>query len=208
MSNERRIGIMGGTFDPIHTGHLIIAEEARYRFGLEKVIFIPTGTPPHKPNQPTTDAEIRFEMTVLATRDNPAFETSRIEIDRPGFSYTVDTLAEFTRIFGENTRLFLITGADAILEILTWHKPRKLLGMCEIIAAARPGYDLKDVAKRLPKEFLDSTIFLEVPGISISSTELRDRVARDMPIKYLVPRSVEDYIHEKGLYRKQKSPSP
>lgn len=204
MSNERRIGIMGGTFDPIHTGHLIIAEEARYRFGLEKVIFIPTGTPPHKPNQPTTDAEIRFEMTVLATRDNPAFETSRIEIDRPGFSYTVDTLAEFKSIFGENTRLYLITGADAILEILTWHKPEKLLGMCELIAAARPGYDLKDVAKRLPKEFLDSTIFLEVPGISISSTELRDRIARDMPIKYLVPRSVEEYIREKGLYKQDK----
>jgi nicotinate-nucleotide adenylyltransferase len=192
---------MGGTFDPIHIGHLIIAEESRYRFQLDKVIFIPAGIPPHKPDQPITDKEDRYRMTVLATEDNPAFETSRVEMDRPGPSYMVDTLAEIKRTYGEETRLYLITGADTILEILTWHQPEQLVRMCELIAATRPGYDLAQVEKRLPGEFVERTIFFEMPGVNISSTELRKRVADGIPIRYLVPKAVEEYIIENKLYK-------
>ena len=191
---------MGGTFDPIHIGHLIVAEESRYRFRLERVLFVPAGIPPHKPGEPISDKEHRYRMTVLATQDNPAFEASRIEIDRPGPSYTVDTLTELKRIYGESTRLYFITGADAILEILTWHQPERLKCMAKFIAATRPGYDLREVERRLPEDFLEQTILLEVPGVHISSTELRSRVASGMPIKYLVPREVEEYIIENGLY--------
>jgi nicotinate-nucleotide adenylyltransferase len=200
----RRIGVMGGTFDPIHIGHLIIAEESRYRFELERVIFVPAGIPPHKPSEPISGREDRYKMTVLAIEDNPAFEASRVEIDRPGPSYTVDTLTEFKRIYGEETRLFFITGADAILQILTWHRPENLRCMCKFIAATRPGYDLREVERRLPQEFLDQIIFLEVPGVHISSTELRMRAGSGMPIKYLVPAAVESYIINNGLYRVEK----
>jgi nicotinate-nucleotide adenylyltransferase len=198
------IGVMGGTFDPIHIGHLIIAEEARYRFQLDRVIFVPAGIPPHKPDEPITDREHRYQMTVLATQDNPAFETSRIEVERPGPSYTVDTLMEFKRIYGEETRLFFITGADAILEILTWHQPERLRFMCKFIAATRPGYNLGEVKRKLPKAYLEHIFFLEVPGVHISSTELRSRAAAGMPIKYLVPAAVEDYIIQNHLYRAEK----
>jgi len=196
-----RIGIMGGTFDPIHLGHLIIAEESRYWFNLDRVIFIPAGVPPHKPGKPISDKEHRFNMTVLATEDNPAFEVSRIEIDRSGPSYAVDTLTELKRIYGEKTRLFFITGADAILEILTWHQPERLRCMCKFIAATRPGYNLADAKKKLPEEFLGQIIFLEVPGVHISSTELRGRVASGKPIKYMVTNKVEKYIIENRLYK-------
>lgn len=196
-----KLGIMGGTFDPVHIGHLIIAEESRYRFGLDKVIFIPAAVPPHKPDQPITNKEDRFRMTALAIEDNPAFEISRIEFDRPGPSYTVDTLEELKRIYGEDTSLYLITGADTILEILTWYQPQKLIELCEIIAAVRPGYDISEVRNRLPQEFLDRTKLLEVPGVNISSTELRTRIVSEMPIKYLVPKAVEEYIMQNKLYR-------
>lgn len=194
------LGIIGGTFDPIHLGHLIIAEEARYRFRLDRVIFIPAGAPPHKPNQPVTDKEHRFNMTVLATEDNPAFEASRIEIDRSGPSYAVDTLAELKRIYGEDTRLFFIMGVDAILEILTWHQPEMLINLCRFIAATRPGYDFADVKEKLPVDYLERITFMESPGVDISSTELRNRAASGKPVKYMVPRAVEKYITDNGLY--------
>ncbi|MEN6521518.1 MAG: nicotinate-nucleotide adenylyltransferase [Armatimonadota bacterium] len=195
-----RIGIIGGTFDPIHLGHLIIAEEARYQFQLDRVIFIPAGVPPHKPDRPITDKEHRFDMTVLATEDNPAFEVSRIEIDRSGPSYAVDTLAELKKIYGNNTRLFFIIGADAILEILTWYKPEKLRCMCRFIATTRPGYRLSDVKKKLPEEYLERITFMDAPGVNVSATDLRNRAASGRPIKYMVPKAVEDYITDNKLY--------
>ncbi|MEN6371595.1 MAG: nicotinate-nucleotide adenylyltransferase [Armatimonadota bacterium] len=199
-----RIGIIGGTFDPIHIGHLIIAEEARYQFRLDRLIFIPAGVPPHKPNQPITDKEQRFNMTVLATEDNPAFEVSRIEIDRSGPSYAVDTLAELKKIYGNDTRLFFIIGADAILEILTWYEPEKLRCMCRFIATTRPGYRLSDVKKKLPEEYLERITFMDAPGVDISATDLRSRVASGRTIKYMVPKAVEDYIIDNKLYMVKK----
>lgn len=196
----RAIGIMGGTFDPVHYGHLIIAEEARIRFDLERVIFVPAGQPAHKKDYEVSAAEHRYAMALLATASNPHFDCSRIEIDRPGPSYAVDTLAALRELYGPDTRLHFITGADAILEILTWHEPERLRSMCKFIAATRPGYDLDMLRTRLPAEFLDQIEYLEAPGVHISSTEIRFRVRRGLPISYLVPEPVEEYLKKHALY--------
>lgn len=199
--SQKRIGIIGGTFDPIHIGHLIIAEESCYRLGLDKIVFIPAGAPPHKPNEPISGAEHRYNMTVLATRDNPKFEVSRIELERSGPSYTVDTIEELRQEYGEESDLYFIMGADSVLDILLWHEPGRLLSMCKVVAAARPGYDTAKAEKTLPREYLERIIFLDTPEVSISSTELRGRVTSGAPIRYLVTREVEDYIRENRLYR-------
>lgn len=201
-ASSTRIGIIGGTFDPIHIGHLIIAEESRIRLGLDKVIFIPAGAPPHKPDSPISDAEDRYNMTVLATRDNPHFEVSRMELERSGPSYTVDTIAELRREYGDEADLYFIMGADSVLDILLWYEPGKLLSMCKVVAAARPGYDTTEARRKLPREYLERIVFLhDSPEVSVSSTELRDRVASGIPIRYLVTPDVEDYIRENRLYR-------
>lgn len=195
------IGIVGGTFDPIHYGHLIIAEESRLEFGLEKVFFVPAGVPPHKKDYEVSDAEHRYTMTLLATRSNPFFECVRMEIERPGPSFTVDTIKRFREEIDAGTELYFITGADAILEILTWHEPHRLRSMCKFIAATRPGYNLEEVTERLPPEFVEQTIFLETPGVHISSTDLRNRVRTGRSIKYMLPETVEEYIYAHELYR-------
>jgi len=195
------IGIMGGTFDPIHYGHLIIAEESRREFGLEKVIFVPAADPPHKKDYPVSDAEHRYAMTVIATASHPDFVCSRMEIDRPGPSYSIDTIRQVKSENPVGTQVYFITGADAIAEILTWHEHDKLKSMCKFIAATRPGYRLEELKCRLPGEYMDQIVFLEVPGVHISSTELRERVAAGHPIKYMVPEAVEIYIEKHGLYR-------
>lgn len=193
---------MGGTFDPIHYGHLVAAEVARYHFGLGEVVFVPTGHPPHKEGASVTDAEHRYLMTVLATATNPHFSVSRSEVDRPGPSYTVDTVADMRRSYGPDCGMFFITGADAVREIGTWHRPDELFAMCEVIAATRPGYPLGDLdLPGIRKEALAHIHFLEVPALAISSSDIRQRVARGSPIKYLVPESVEAYIRKKALYR-------
>ena len=197
----KRIGIMGGTFDPIHYGHLVAAEEARWKFGLDVVIFVPAGQPPHKPPEGITDKEHRYNMVVLATCPNPHFLVSRVEIDRPGPSYAIDTVREFKKQFGQGTEIFFITGADAVLEILTWHEAEKLIELCDFIAATRPGYDLDAMYRKLPEKFLEHIHPLPIPGIAISSTEIRRRVREGLPIKYLVPEPVEQYILKHGLYR-------
>lgn len=196
----RAIGIMGGTFDPIHYGHLIIADEARARFGLERVIFIPAGEPAHKKDYEVSPAEHRYSMALLATATNPHFECSRIEIERPGPSYAVDTLEQLRGVFGENARLYFITGADAILEILTWHEPNRLKCMCTFIAATRSGYNLSSLKTRLPEDFLDQIEFLEAPDVHISSTEIRSRVRDKLSISNMTPKSVIQYIQKHGLY--------
>lgn len=198
------LGIMGGTFDPIHYGHLVTAEIARAHFHLDEVLFVPTGRPPHKEGSPVTGAEDRYLMTVLATATNPHFSVSRSEVDRPGPSFTVDTVAEIRRQQGLDCGLFFITGADAIRDVATWHRPDELLAMCDIIAATRPGYSLHDVEQGVPglgPEALTHIHFLEVPALAISSSDIRRRVAEGTPIKYLVPESVEAHIEKMGLYR-------
>ena len=198
-----RIGLMGGTFDPIHYGHLVTAEGARVEFGLTKVIFIPSGQPPHKPASQVTSAEHRYLMTVLATLSNPYFEVSRIDVDRPGPSYTVDTIDEARRLLGPDAQIYFITGADAILEILSWKDPERLLSSCHVIAATRPGYDLSRLESSIGplwRRFSHRIHVVQVPAMSISSSDIRERVRRGQPIRYLVPESVADYIYKYRLY--------
>ncbi len=200
--DERRIGIIGGTFDPIHHGHLLAAEQARWEFGLERVLFIPTGQPWQKPNG-VSPAEDRYLMTVIATASNPAFATSRTEIDHPGPTYTADTLRRLHAQFGDGARLFFVTGADAVLQILTWREQEEVLKLAELIAATRPGYDLADLAdllKRVPAAS-GRVHVMEIPGLAISSTDIRARAARGAPIQYLVPDEVASYVRKRGLYR-------
>ncbi len=201
---HRRLGIMGGTFDPIHYGHLVTAEEARVQFGLEQVVFVPNRHPPHKDPRDVTDPEHRYLMTFLATATNPSFTVSRMEIEREGPSYTIDTIAEFRRR-NPDPALYYITGADAILQILRgeWEESPRLLAMCDFIAATRPGFVLDHDAVRannVTGRRVDNIHFMEIPALAISSTDIRRRVAGGRPIKYLLPEPVESYITQHGLY--------
>ncbi|MDI3480467.1 MAG: nicotinate-nucleotide adenylyltransferase [Tepidanaerobacteraceae bacterium] len=204
MTKKNRVGIMGGTFDPIHYGHLVTAEAARTTFNLDEVVFTPTGNPPHKKDYIVTPAEHRYIMTALAINDNPYFKVSRVEIDRKGYTYTVDTLRYFAKEYGEDTSLFFISGADAILDILTWKDVREVLSMCTFIAATRPGYPMEKLKQKLQeiKRLYNSEVYpLEVTGMDISSTEIRRRVREGLSIKYLLPESIEIYIKKHGIYR-------
>jgi nicotinate-nucleotide adenylyltransferase len=194
------VGIMGGTFDPIHFGHLSAAEEARVRFQLERVIFVPNRQAPHKKDYRVTAAERRWDMVVLATASNPHFETSRVELDRPGPSYSADTVRILREQLGDGAALYFITGADAVLEILTWHEPERLIAHCEIIAVTRPGYDLKRLEAALPAHFRERTHVLSAPGLDISSTELRKRAGTGGSLRYLTPGPVVGYIEGHRLY--------
>lgn len=202
MKPLRRVGVMGGTFDPIHFGHLVTAEEVRVKFGLDEVVFVPCGIPPHKKGYAVTPAEHRYLMVVLATASNPHFTAARVEIDRPGPSYAIDTLRFFKQHYGEETQLYFITGADAILEIMTWRDSEELFRLCRFVAATRPGYHLEELEKRLTAEQMAHVDVVTVPGIEISSTDVRQRVEAGLPIRYLVPASVEGYIYKCRLYQK------
>lgn len=195
-----RIGIMGGTFDPLHWAHLIIAEESREKFNLGKVIFIPAGQPPHKLTYPVSDAEHRYAMTLLGTASNPYFEVSRLEIERSGPSYSVDTIREIKGIYGRKTEIYFIVGADEILEIESWHEADQLPKLTRFIVAPRPGFDLTALEQHLPLKFLKSIEILPIAPVDISATNLRTRIATGKTIRYLVPEEVEQYIRKHGLY--------
>jgi nicotinate-nucleotide adenylyltransferase len=197
----QRLGIMGGTFDPIHYGHLLMAEEARQAFALDDVVFVPNGRPAHKKAYLVSSPEDRYAMTLLATESNPCFLASRMEIDRPGPSYTIDTLREYRRMYSELDALYFITGADAVLEILTWHEADKLAQECQFIAVTRPGFVLERLPEIVDAAFLDRVHYLPIPRLEISSTDIRRRVREGRSIKYLTPEPVEAYIREQGLYR-------
>jgi nicotinate-nucleotide adenylyltransferase len=193
---------MGGTFDPIHFGHLVAAEEALVQFNLDRVVFMPTGAPVAKMHERVTSAEHRYLMTVLATATNPDFDVSRMEVDRHGATYTVDTLRALADSHGPATELYFITGADAVWEIVTWKDAEDIAGLATFIAATRPGYDL-DAAR--DSHLAASTLFkiehMVVPALAISSTDLRERIAERRPIRYLTPEPVAAYIEKNGLYR-------
>jgi nicotinate-nucleotide adenylyltransferase len=195
----RRLGVMGGTFDPIHTGHLVTADEARHAFGLDEVLFIPAGAPWQKQHQGAAPAEDRYLMTVIATSSNPAFAVSRIELDREGPTYTIDTLRAL-KSERPDDELFFVTGADAILQILTWKDPDAVLQEAEFIAATRPGYDLERLEKELPEGLEHRVHILEIPALAISSTDIRRRARDGRPIRYLVPDGVAAYIEKRKLY--------
>ncbi|WP_105565284.1 nicotinate-nucleotide adenylyltransferase [Microbacterium halophytorum] len=188
-----RIGVMGGTFDPIHHGHLVAASEVSKSFGLDEVVFVPTGNPAHKPA--VSPAESRYEMTVIATASNPSFTVSRVDIDRPTPTYTVDTLRDL-RSQRPDAELFFITGADAIEQILGWRDADQLWDLAHFVAVTRPGHTI-DVS-RLPTTDVS---LLEIPALAISSTDCRDRVERGYPVWYLVPDGVVQYIAKHHLYR-------
>ncbi len=197
----QRVGIMGGTFDPIHYGHLLMGEEARQAFALDQVIFVPNGRPAHKKPYLVSRPEDRYAMTLLATASNPHFACSRLEIDRPGPSYTIDTLRHFRQERPELDALYFITGADAIMEILTWHESEKLVEECLFIAVTRPGFVLERLSEIVDTDFLRRVSFLPIPGLEISSTDIRRRIRSGRSIKYLTPEPVEEYVKRQGLYR-------
>ncbi len=169
----RRIGIMGGTFDPIHHGHLVAASEVADRFGLDEVIFVPTGQPWQKADVPVSAAEDRYLMTVIATASNPRFQVSRVDIDRGGPTYTVDTLRDLHEHYGPKSQLFFITGADALEKILSWKNLDEIFELAHFIGVTRPGFELSDA--HLPA---DTVSLVQVPAMAISSTDCRARVAR------------------------------
>lgn len=191
-----RIGVMGGTFDPIHNGHLVAASEVSALYDLSDVVFVPTGQPWQKTEREVSQAEDRYLMTVLATATNPRFSVSRIDIDRPGLTYTIDTLREL-REANPSAELFFITGADALAQILDWHSYEEMFSMAHFVGVTRPGYPLA-LDDRFPK---GSVSLLEIPALTISSSDCRERVGRGAPIWYLVPDSVVRYIDKRRLYR-------
>jgi nicotinate-nucleotide adenylyltransferase len=191
---------MGGTFDPIHYGHLVTAEEAQVQFGLDGVWFVPTGKPWMKEHEVVSPAEDRYLMTVIATASNPQFRVSRMEVDRDGPTFTVDTLRGLKGELGEDVDLFFITGADAVLEIFQWKDPGELFALAQFIAATRPGYDIAEFSAHAPTKVPGVTV-MNIPALAISSTDIRARVAQGRPIRYLVPEGVKSYVEKEGLYR-------
>lgn len=185
---------MGGTFDPIHHGHLVAASEVADTFGLDLVLFVPTGQQPYKQDRQVTPAEHRYLMSVIATASNPRFSVSRADIDRPGITYTIDTLRELRDQYPD-AEMFFITGADVLPQILSWKDTDELWGMAHFVGVTRPGHELDDSG--LPEERVS---LVQVPAMAISSTDLRRRVVSGMPIWYLVPDGVVQYIAKHGLY--------
>jgi len=203
LKGAKRIAVMGGTFDPIHYGHLVTAEAVRHEYGVERVIFIPTGQPVYKRAEQVTHTEHRYLMTVLATAANPAFHVSRMEIDREGATYTIDTIKHLKSLCGKDTKIYFITGADAVQQILSWKKSDELLKLCSFIAVTRPGYNtamLREQVTSIKQKYETRLHFLEVPALAISSSDIRTRVAAGKPATYLLPEEVERYILKNSLY--------
>jgi nicotinate-nucleotide adenylyltransferase len=190
------IGVMGGTFDPIHIGHLVAASEVAHRFSLDRVVFVPTGQPWQKMNRRVSAAEDRYLMTVIATAADDRFTVSRVDIDRPGQTFTVDTLRDIRSERGEEHEYRFITGADALADILSWHEPEEIFRRAHLVGVTRPGHALED-----PGLAPGRITLLEIPALAISSSDIRDRVGRGEPISYLVTPGVEAYIGKVGLYR-------
>jgi nicotinate-nucleotide adenylyltransferase len=188
---------MGGTFDPVHHGHLSAANEVATLFDLDEVVFVPTGQPWQKTERQVSPAEDRYLMTVVATASNPLFSVSRIDIDRDGPTYTIDTLNDLRDAYGGDAELFFITGADALAQILGWRNADELFALAHFIGVSRPGYDPVDL-----DGFPEGAVTLvRVPALAISSSDCRERVARDHPVWYLVPDGVVQYINKRRLYR-------
>ena len=196
------IGVLGGTFDPVHNGHLIVAEQVRAQLELAEVLFVPAGQPWLKGDSPILSAEHRLQMVRLAIADEPCFKTSTMEIDRPGPSYTVDTIAELQAQLGAGDELFFIFGWDSLAQLPQWREPSRLIEMCRLVAVPRPGYPLPDLnsLEALIPGLSQRVIVRHKPKVDISATEIRDRVARGLSIRHLVPEAVDKYIRQHRLY--------
>jgi nicotinate-nucleotide adenylyltransferase len=188
-----RLGVMGGTFDPIHHGHLVAASEVAHAFSLDEVVFVPTGRPEEKDT--ASPAEDRYLMTVIATASNPRFSVSRVDIDRPGPTYTIDTLRDLRATRPDAGRLFFITGADALARIMSWRDVDELFRLAHFVGCTRPGHRL--TVAGIPEATVS---LIEIPALTISSTACRARVAQGAPIWYLVPDGIVQYIAKRGLY--------
>ena len=197
MGDAQRIGVMGGTFDPIHHGHLVAASEVAQVFTLDEVVFVPTGQPWQKDDRKVSPSEDRYLMTVIATASNPRFSVSRIDIDRSGPTYTIDTLRDLRAERGDEAELFFITGADALAQIMSWQDVNELFALAHFVGVTRPGHRL--TGGGLPD---DKVSLVEVPALAISSTDCRQRVANGEPIWYLVPDGIVQYIAKRRLYRR------
>ncbi len=192
-----KVGLFGGSFNPIHMGHLVIATYAREVFELDRVMFIPAGTPPHKTGGNMASVHDRYQMTVLATRADSHFAVSPVELERQGKSYSVETATEMKRIFGEGAQLYFIVGSDSMIDIVDWERADELVRMCEFIVAARPGSDMRKVAQKYRRKIR----VLKAPVSGMSSSEIRDRVSAGLGIRYMVPEVVGRYISDNRLYR-------
>lgn len=192
MSKKRRIGILGGTFDPPHLGHLVLAQEMLRRLKLEEVIFIPTYLPPHKKIK-ENNTYMRYKMVLLACKDNPRFEVSRIEIKKKAVSYSVDTLRKLRRKYGKDAELFFLVGSDSLSELESWKDVNEVLRLANFVVASRPGFPAKRLKKRVR--------LIEIPAINISSSMIRNRVRQSQSIKYLVPEKVRRFIIKYRLYK-------
>ena len=197
-----RIGVLGGTFDPIHWGHLMIAEVACARLGLQEMVFVPAGQPPHKLGRQITGPEQRLEMVELATAGNPLFAISRVDVDRMGPCYTVDTIRLLRDAWGVEADIFFLIGADSLVELPTWHRPDLLMRLCHVVVLGRPGYpvDWDELDRLLPGAAVLIKM-LDTPVLDVSSTDIKQRVRQGLSIHHLVPPSIERYIYEHGLYR-------
>ena len=207
-ATTRRVGVLGGTFDPVHYGHLVVAEEVYATLHLSEMVFVPAGQPPHKTREVITAAEHRLAMLELAIASNPHFTISRVDLDRPGPSYTVDTLRLLRQQWGEETAIYFVIGGDSLEELLSWHDPHGVLEqLTYLVAVKRPGYNESEayfdwLEARLPG-IKQRLLFMETPQFDISATDLRARIAEGRPIKYQTPDSVESYIVQYGLYRQK-----
>ena len=198
---EYRLGIMGGTFDPIHNGHLVAAEQAKGSLGLDMVVFMPAGSPAFKQHKRVTPGEDRFAMTLLAVADNPHFTASRFEVDRPGVTYTADTLSFLRELYPENVGLYFITGADAVVDIASWHDSARIAELATVVAATRPGYDLEAAQTAIDSSGVGFKVnYLEVPALAISSSYLRERVRAQQSLRYLTQDTVIGYIEKRNIY--------
>jgi nicotinate-nucleotide adenylyltransferase len=193
---KRRLGVLGGTFDPIHSGHLILAEQLKEELRLEKVIFIPSANPPHKENHSISSAKDRLQMVRIAIQDNPDFSISDLELKRKGKSYTIDTLTQLQRLC-RGSELFFLLGSDVIDEFPTWKEPDTIFQKVKVVIALRPGFDRINPENR----FVKKSLMVPISGLNISSTQIRKRVRTGKSIRYLVPPGVEQFIRSKKLYR-------
>jgi nicotinate-nucleotide adenylyltransferase len=198
----QRIGVIGGTFDPLHYGHLAAAEEVRVRLNLSRVLFVVAGIPPHKLNEEVTPVEHRVAMVELGIASNPHFQISRVDVDRPGPSYSVDTISILLEQYGRGTEVFFIMGLDSLVEVPAWHDPGRLIQLCHLVAVTRPGFDVDMSHLEASVPGISSRVeIVDMPALDISSSDLQRRVSEGLPIKYQVPEEVERYINEQHLYR-------
>jgi nicotinate-nucleotide adenylyltransferase len=204
-ARARRVGVMGGTFDPIHHGHLVAASEVQAWFELDEVVFVPTGAPWQKSERKVTAAEDRYLMTVIATAANPRFSVSRVDLDRGGPTYTIDTLRDLRTAYPE-AELYFITGADALADIFTWRDAEELFALAQFVGCTRPGYTMDPAT--LGKIPADRVTMVEVPALAISSTDCRRRTMRGEPVWYLVPDGVVQYIAKHHLYPRDPASEP